>query len=898
MRWLLQLQMKMRMLIGRGNAATRLDEELQFHLDQQIAENITSGMSLEEARYAALRTFGNPALLREQTCATWSWNRIESIVQDLHFVARALLRRPGFTATIVGTVALGIGASSAMFTVVDHVLLRPVPYRDPGSLVTLQETDGSRDFAASAPWRDIEQWRAQAHCFDTIAFSAGLTGRNYLEGPDAAQEVLGERVSSNLFDALGVQPSLGRGFLPMSPSFAADKNAGTIVLSDAVWREVFAADREILGKKVKMNNDSYIVSGVMPAGFRYPAGVAKVPQVWIPIELGNDDKGRDAKATQYTVVGRLRSGVPISSASAELALVQKRNAGLYTDSFVRKDHSGVWVKRYENSLVNADVRKGLLALLAASGVLWLIANLNATNLLLARNMTQRREIAMRLALGASRMRVAQQMLVEGFALNAVAALLGIGLAIVSVKLLAHELSQTLPLPAPAMPDRWILLALLGLTALSTLFSSSWPTLVVVRAPVDPALKQGGMQAGISTHQHRVRAALVVVEVALSLTLLATCGLLLRTIYTLRHIPLGYRTDHIIVANLSIPSFRYENRNMTRVLYAPMLDRVQHLHGIESAGLISSVPLGNAFLLHIEIYMNGDPIVAFMKAVSPDMERVLAFRMAAGRYFDSGDTADSQPVVVVNQAFARLYAPNRHDPKSVLGLKLLDLRKNAPMVIVGVLDDERQRTIADSAQPEVEISIPQMDPDSNYYGVLEGIGMDLAVRTVRPTSEMIPELRAILRQSSPELQNATITTMDQIVEDSYGSQRLAAHLLEIFGCSALLLCVAGIYGLLAYLVSHRTRELGVRIALGASRGNLLWMVMRQAAAMLVVGVAIGVGLAYVSGRFVSRFLFGVNAYDGSTWAAAAALLLISGLFAAYLPARRAAHADPMQALRAE
>ena len=190
------------------------------------------------------------------------------------------------------------------------------------------------------------------------------------------------------------------------------------------------------------------------------------------------------------------------------------------------------------------------------------------------------------------------------------------------------------------------------------------------------------------------------------------------------------------------------------------------------------------------------------------------------------------------------------------------------------------------------------PDSNYYGVLEGIGMDLAVRTVRPTSEMIPELRAILRQSSPELQNATITTMDQIVEDSYGSQRLAAHLLEIFGCSALLLCVAGIYGLLAYLVSHRTRELGVRIALGASRGNLLWMVMRQAAAMLVVGVAIGVGLAYVSGRFVSRFLFGVNAYDGSTWAAAAALLLISGLFAAYLPARRAAHADPMQALRAE
>jgi len=254
--------------------------------------------------------------------------------------------------------------------------------------------------------------------------------------------------------------------------------------------------------------------------------------------------------------------------------------------------------------------------------------------------------------------------------------------------------------------------------------------------------------------------------------------------------------------------------------------------------------------------------------------------------------------VVNQTFARQYLPHEHDPKAILGAKVLNLRKDAPLRVVGVVEDEHQQTVANPAVPEVEIAIPQLTPESGLYDATEGIAMDLAVRTRRPAAEMIPELRNILRQASPELQNATITPMDQIVEDSYGSQRLAAHLLEIFGGSALLLCVAGLYGLLAYIVSQRTRELGVRIALGASRRNLLWLVMRQASAMLLMGVALGTVLALASGRLVGGFLYGVSAHDGKTLVAAAMLLLISGLTAAYLPARRAAGADPMEALRAE
>jgi predicted permease len=892
-----QFKMRVRMFFGRSAAGSQLDDELQFHLDRQIAENLSAGMPPGQARRAALRAFGNPALLRDQTRATWSWNWLESLARDLRFALRALCRNPGFTATIIGTMAVGIGASAAMFTVVDHVLLRPLPYRDAGRLVVLEETNGSPE-TWPTPWRDIEQWQAQSHSFSDIAFSSGLTGRNYLEGASAAQEVQAERVSSNLFTLLGVQPVLGHGFFPAIPSFAADKNAGSIVLSDTLWREVFNANPNIIGRTVKINNVSYTVAGVMPASFRYPVGTLNVPQAWIPIELSSDDKGRDFKAMQYTVLGRLRDGVSLTIAAAEIALIQNRNAAQYADEILRHDHTHVRLQRYADSLVKGGVQKALLALLAASGVLWLIASLNVTNLLLARNMARQREIATRIALGASRRHVALQMFVEGFLLNGVAALMGIGLAVGSVKFLAHELSQSLPVLAPALPDQWILLALLSLTILSTLISTAWPAYLAVRTPVEPALRQGGLQAGTSKRQHRIRGVLVGIEIALSLTLLVTCGLLLRSIYALRQIPLGFRTDHIIVANLSIPSFRYENRNMTRVLYEPLLDRVQHLHGVQSTGLISSVPLGHHFLVHLEINMNANPIVAFMKAVTPDIQKVLGFKMAAGRYFNADDTAGSQPVLVVNETFARRYAPNQHDPHSVVGLRLLDLKKNASMVIIGVLADEHQNNIADPAQPEVEVAIPQMDPSTNYYGVLEGIGMDLAVRTDRPASQVIPELRSALRQASPELQNATITTMDQVVEDSYGSQRLAAHLLEIFGGSALVLCVAGLYGLLAYVVSQRTRELGVRIALGASRSTLLWMVMRQAGTLLLAGVAVGTSLAFASGKLVSRFLYGVSAHDAWTIAAAAILLLTCGLSAAYIPSRRAANTDPMQALRTE
>jgi predicted permease len=674
------------------------------------------------------------------------------------------------------------------------------------------------------------------------------------------------------------------------------------VLSDAVWRTAFDADRSILGRQVKVDDATYTVVGVMPPGFRYPAGRASFGQVWVPLQLGDDDKLRNWSVPYYDVIARLRRGVSPQQATAEMAVIQKRAAAEYTDPDARKARAGVVIRRYEDTLVGADIRRALLALLAAAGVLWLIAGVNVTNLLLARSTARQREIAMRGALGASRWRVVQQMIVEGLVLSLAAALLGAGLAISSVRLLGHELTQRLPLPVPAMPDAWILAALLALTFVSAIMASAWPAWMAARSPIEPALRQGGAQAGTGRRHHRIRGTLVAAEIALSLTLLVGCGLLLRTIYSLHHVPLGYRTDHILVAHLSIPSYQFAGRNVTAELYEPLLERVQHLHGIQSAGLISEVPLGDTFTIEVDLRANGPTVGVSFKAASAGAQRVFGLPMAAGRYFNDTDTPTSQPVVVVNEAFARAFSPDKHNPEAILGQEMLAMTSNAKegegARVIGVMADVHQSEVSQPSQPELDLCIPQLTPGNVYYPTMAGIAMDLAVRSEEPIAEAIPELRSILKQADPALTNSTITTMDEIVEDSLGSQRLAAHLLEIFGGAALLLCVAGLYGLLAYVVTQRTRELGVRIALGAQRGNLLWLVMRQAGTMLLTGLAAGTMLALAASRLVRGFLYGVSAHDGWALAGAAALLLASGLAAAYLPARRAASVDPMRALRTE
>jgi predicted permease len=880
-----------------------LDEELQAHLQMAAQDRQHLGESPEEARRAALREFGNVGLVKDVTRESWGWTHLERILQDLKYALRQLVRSPGFAVTVIATLALGLGATVAMFTVVDRVLLRPLPYDHPSQLVEIQEAGKRGLIEDGALYRDLAQWRAQTHTLGKTAFYISQSGKGhlaFLEGDAGAIQVGVPSISGNLLSTLGVSPAMGRGFtIDPETGAAQPQDAHSILLSDPIWRGFFGADPTILGKTIKLSGNSWQVIGVMPRGFSFPE-TSTVPLVWTPVVLDDQDSSR------IQVLGRLKPGVRLADAQAEFNVIQPQVARQYTDPYEREQVTSVHLQRYSDSLVDGSVKKSLFALFGASGVLWLIACVNVAGLLFARAAVRQREIAVRGALGASRLRILQQLLIEGLLLSAAASILGFALAIVALKLFEHTLTSQFHIATSMMPSLPVIAVLLTLTLLSATLSSLWPALGSARASIEPALRQGAPQSGSGAVHYRTRALLVVAEVAMSLTLLVGCGLLLRTLYALHHVPLGFRTDHVLVANMTIPAYKFAGQDMTTTLYQPLLERVQHLPGVESAALMTEVPLGKTFQMIFSLRTEGNSAAeirqrelrAQFRAVSPEMQQVFGFRMAYGRFFNQHDTPSSQPVAVVNRAFVRAFFGDDRDPRAILRESLFSYSKDKRAVIVGVLDDARQVSIAEKAQPEIEVDIPQITPDAGFYKGAEGMAMDLAVRTGRNPSTIIPELRDLMRNASPELATANFTTMEQVVEDSYGSQQLAAHLLESFGAAALLLCVSGLYGLLAYLVSQRTRELGLRIALGARSADIMGLILRQAGWLLLAGSGAGLGLSWLSSLLFQTFLYGVPAHDPWTMAAVTAILLAGGLSAASLPARRAANLDPMQALRAE
>jgi predicted permease len=887
-------------------AKSELDAEIESHLALAAADKCGRDTAPEAARRAAEREFGNPALVKDVVRRMWGWVWLESLQQDIKCALRQLRRSRGFSTAVIATLAFGIAAATAMFTVVDQVLLRPLPYPRPDRLVTVDEAGihGKPDLNHGAAYLDLRAWQQQNKTFEQIAYYVVGARGNFLEGSGGSVEVYLTSVSPNFFRTLGVRPRVGHGFDEDVEPFTDGKNANTIVLSDVAWQQMYGGDTTILGKDVLLNGQEYAVVGVMPRGFAF-GGERDWRQVWTTVHLDEADKERKDRPRGYSVIGRLKDGAALAAAEADLKTLQAQIARSYEDPDVRESRTSVIVRRYADSIVEADLKRALIALLAAAGVLWLIACVNVTNLFLVRATARQREIAVRGALGASRGRIMQQLVAEGLVLSGAASLLGSLLALGAIRVFEIQIPSHLRIQVSASANVTILLVLAGLTLLSTVFSSVWPSFIAAHMPIEPALKQGGQQSGTNRRQHRVRSSLVIAEIAMSLTLLAACGLLLRTIYALRHVPLGFRTDHIMVANLTIPAYRFAHRNMTTELYQPLLERVQRLPGVQAAALMTEVPLGQTFHMVLSLIGKGygghrseyDPITSNFRAVSPEAQQVFGFSMLSGRYFNQQDTAGSQPVAVVNRAFAQLYAPDQRNPSSVLGMHLLHMRQNQPVEVVGVLDGARQNSITQPL-PEAEICIPQMTPDSTSYLAVEGRAMDLALRTERPFASITPELRSLLRQASPEFANATFTNMDQVVADSYGSQTLAAHLLELFGGTALLLCVSGLYGLLAYVVAQRTREIGLRIALGAQRRQALWLILRQAGALVIAGVVIGTALAVASGKFVRGFLYGVAEHDVWTLMIVALVLLISGGLAAYFPARKAAKVNPIEALRAE
>jgi putative ABC transport system permease protein len=471
-----------------------------------------------------------------------------------------------------------------------------------------------------------------------------------------------------------------------------------------------------------------------------------------------------------------------------------------------------------------------------------------------------------------------------------------------LRLFENQIAAQLNVHIKLQLDGMAILALLGLTVITTAISSIWPARVAAKNSIGHFLRQGS-RSSESFHQ-RSRSVLVITQVAMSLALLVGCGLLLRTIFVLRQVSLGFRTDHVIVADMIIPAYKFDGRNMTTQLYQPLVDRVERLPEVQAAALTTAVPLGKRFPILLT-FAADDPesarienLVVQFRAVGPGLQRVLGFRMLRGRFFNDSDTAGSAPVVVVNRAFVREYFGDNRDPGDAINQELMSYGDDKLAHIIGVIDDERQSSVLEQSKPEVDVCIPQITPNTGFYRVAEGLAMNLIIRTEREPSVVIPELRRVFGGVSSELDGSSFTTMDQVVDDSYGDRRLASHLLEVFASSALLLCVVGLYGILTYVVTQRTRELGVRLALGAQKRQLIWLVLRRAVVILISGSAIGLALSLVTTRLISSMMYGVRPYDALTLIGATVLLVITGLFASYIPARRAANADPMQILRAE
>jgi predicted permease len=882
MRILEKVRMRVQMLLHREREADRLDAELEFHLEQQIAENRAAGMSQEEARLAALRSFGNPVVLREQARESWSWNWAEALGRDIRIATRTLLRSPGFATTAIVVMALGIGANVALFTLVRSVLLRPLPFANANQLVGIFEAkaDGSdRDNIAAGGC--FAMWRDSSHSFSGMALSQGMQYDLAGEGNQLPEVVQAEAASWNLFPLLGVQPALGRFFT------AADDQPGanaTAILTWGLWKRRFGGDPAILGRNILIDARPYTIIGVLPAWFTWPDPRA---ELWTPVYHERSAAlMRMFDAHNFEVIGRLRPGVTLQEATIELSALQAE---------IRRQHPVGAVNDAVNlrPLVDAqthELKTGLFALLAATGCLLLIACLNVANLLVARSAARGRETAIRTALGGSRMRLLREQIVESVLLSCGGGLIGILLASSILRWLIST-REDIPRADSIHMDGVVIFFSLAAIVGSGLLAGLIPALSSRDTRVLARLQESSRTYSGGRGRTRIRQLLLALEVGLTVVLLIGAGLLLRSYQQLRSTNLGFSPDNVLTIGVSLPRGSYSTDAARAAFFEALLARVRALPGVQAAGLTTMVPgygRQNNDIFTIAEHPplpQGRLLDSLTRVADSGYFNAMQIPLLEGRLFDPDERLDHAHVVVVNQELVREYFPGE-DP---IGRHIVaDLVYGpTPLRIIGVVGDTRDE-IAHDPWPII------------YYPILSGDrrGATLVLRSRRDPSSLALSAQKVIASIDPQLPVSHILTMEQVLGQSTLDARFDATLLMAFAALSLLLAMVGLFGVLSFMVAQRTTEIGVRIALGASRENIMRRMLRDGLRPAVYGLLLGLAASAGVTRLIQSLLFGTKPFDAAVFVLVSFTLLLVAALACALPAWRASRLDPIRALRTE
>jgi putative ABC transport system permease protein len=875
-----QLWLRLLSLMRRGRLEREMEEEMRFHLEMQIEQNLGAGMAAEDAHYAARRQFGNQTWLKEVSREMWSLNSIETLIQDLRYGARTLMKSPGFAFAAVLTLALGIGANTAIFSVVNAVLIRSLPFTEPDRLVVLME-NYRRVERMSASYPNFKDWRERAKSFEAMA---GFRAESFtLTGVDKAVRLQGRRVNWNLLPMLGVKPQLGRMFTEQDDQPGA---SATALMSHGLWQERFGGDPGVVGKTLMINGHGASIIGVLPADFEFfrrddlymPFGLVLTPQSnWL--NRGNH--------FGLNVLARLTPGVTEAQARVEMETIAAQLEREYPDP---NSGNGAMVQSLAYRYAE-DLRDELLVLQVAVGFVLLLACANVANLLLARASERQREVAMRLALGAGRWRIVRQLLSESMLLSALGGLAGLLIGVWLTKGLLALASADVPRLNQAGLDSAALLFTAGVSVLTGLLFGVLPALQAVRTDLNTILKEGGRRGGGSAREGG-RKTLLVVQVAVSLVLLIGAGLMLRTVYQLTRVDPGFNAENLLTMRFQMSGQAYTAERQ-QVFYRECLERVSALPGVRAATLTLSTPMDVSNWNSVFIVADKPappraelPAAAFTP-VSANYFEAMGIQLIKGRWFTDSDTADKPRLTVINETLARQLWPGE-DP---IGKRLKQgFPEDQPpwREVIGVVADVKLEGV-DQETP-MQSYLPLAQEPTGSLGLL--------VRTVGPPLALAATVERAIQAIDKDLPVFNVQSMDQLLGNDIAQQRLTMALLAGFAVLALLLAAVGIYGVIAYSVSQRTHEIGIRIALGARNGDVLRLVLWQGMRLALIGVALGLGASFALTRLMKTLLYGVEATDPMTFVALSLLLGLVALLACWIPARRAASMDPLEALRVE